>query len=579
MAGQLCILCCSNFVGEVSAVIRAEAWQDVSVSAFESRCGRPPMSWEALQTRLPESTTHVVILGRACLKDLAQPPANFPEVKLAKFGECFDLVASQSLVRDAIAGGAYLMSPGWLLEWRSKIEQLGFTADRANAFFKDFAKELLLFDTGVSPDAERLLAEMSQVVGLPARLMPVGLDYTRLFLVRLVLEWRYEQARQRELRCAGDLADSFAAMDFLARLARSQHEQDAITDIKALFEMLFAPQELHYLQVDGDVSVPTGAIPAKVIEQLNGMRDAYCRTDDGLGFMLAITSGSATVARIAILKVAFPEKIDRYINFALKVTGVCALAIESARFRKKLLEAEKMASLAILVAGVAHEINTPLGVGLAAASLLQNQSGELEKQFAARTMTQSALSGFLANTKTESGLIRSNLERIGDLVGTFRQVAVLSNPAERRVFNLRSCIEQVIQSFGDRLPVDRVRLSVECPADLVINSFSGDWTSIFDNLIGNSLKHGIGENGRGCIGISVATDGAALKVDYRDDGAGMAPETLACVFDPFFTTNHQLGLGLGMHLVYNLVTHRMGGSIRCASAPGRGVHFHIEVPI
>ena len=107
----------------------------------------------------------------------------------------------------------------------------------------------------------------------------------------------------------------------------------------------------------------------------------------------------------------------------------------------------------------------------------------------------------------------------------------------------------------------------------------GDWASIFINLISNSLKHGFKGQEHGRIEIRIArNDKNRLCVDYRDDGTGIQPEVLARIFDPFFTTDIQQGMGLGMHLVYNLVTHRMGGTIRCESAPGEGVHFHIEVP-
>ena len=238
-----------------------------------------------------------------------------------------------------------------------------------------------------------------------------------------------------------------------------------------------------------------------------------------------------------------------------------------------------MASLGILVAGVAHEINTPLGVGLAAASTLQEQSARLADNFAARRMTQSELTHHLAVEATSTALIHHNLERIGQLLTAFRQVAVEGKALDTRAFRLRATLEDVILSLGEHLSARRVAVAIDCDPELEIDCVPGDWASIFINLISNSLKHGFKGQEHGRIEIRIArNDKNRLCVDYRDDGTGIQPEVLARIFDPFFTTDIQQGMGLGMHLVYNLVTHRMGGTIRCESAPGEGVHFHIEVP-
>ena len=124
-------------------------------------------------------------------------------------------------------------------------------------------------------------------------------------------------------------------------------------------------------------------------------------------------------------------------------------------------------------------------------------------------------------------------------------------------------------------------MQVNCADDLEIQSVVGDWASIFTNLIGDSLKHGFKGRERGVIDIRMACDTQRQRLlfDYRDDGVGLAPDTLARIFDPFYTTDLQHGMGLGMNLVFNLVTHRMGGIIQCQSTAGTGVHFRIEIPL
>lgn len=579
MAGRLCIFCCRNFQVEVSDALTAEGWTDVSVVAFPARCGRPPIDWDELRALLPNDCTQVLVLGRACIQALAEAPADFPALRVFPLAECFHLVAGQALVAEVINSGGYLMTPAWLANWQTRLAQMGFVAEQAGEFFRDFAKELVLLDSGIDPDAPVKLAAMSRTVGLPARRVAVELDYTRLLLTRLVLEWREQQAKQRALRHAGELADRVAAMDFLSRLSKSRYEDEVIASIKELFEMLFAPGALYYQRVERETVTAVELIPGDLLAKLNAMDAGYLLMPEQDGFLLALSTGGETLGRLAVLHLAFPQQVERYLNLALAVTGVCALAIENARNRKKLLEAEKMASLGILVAGVAHEINTPLGVGLTAVSTLQTQTRQLAERFATRSMTQTDLKAYLEQTEAEGGLIRGNLERIGNLIDTFRQVAVNGGSLNKQPFKFRQCIEDVITGLGDRLPAGRIGVQLECDPALEIISLASDWASIFVNLIVNSLKHGFAGAAHGTIDIRVKREDARLSIDYRDNGHGMSAATLARVFDPFFTTDLQQGMGLGMHLVYNLVTHRMGGTILCESMPGAGAHFAIEVPL
>jgi signal transduction histidine kinase len=584
MLPRLCIFCCANFRQEIAAGIAAEGWSDVVAADFPAHCGRPPLSWEALQALLPEGCTQAVVLGRACLSGLGEAPAGFPTVRLLPQEQCFHLVASPSLVAEAMVSGAYLMTPGWLADWRGHLAKMGFPPEASGEFFQDFAKKLMLFDTGVEPDTEARLAELENTVGLPASRLAVGLDHARLLLTKAVLEWRLDEERragkERDRHHARELADHVSAMDLLARLASTRQEAEAVAAMEELFRMLFAPADWHYLRVERGRPTPTSAqeVPAELAEALNKLDAPYAWTPSGQGFLLRIARGEQVLGLVAVDRLAFPEYRERYLNLALAMSGVCALAIENARTRKRLMEAEKMASLGVMVAGVAHEINTPVGVGLAASSVLQEQSRRLAQRFAERSMTQSDLQGFLDSAQAEAGLIRSNLERIGQMVDAFRQVAIEGKPLSRRPFRLRACLDDVIASLGERLPAERVVVHILCDPDLEIESFPGDWASIFTNLITNSLRHGFKGREGGKIEIAVTKSAGQLVVDYADDGVGLSDEAQAHIFDPFFTTDLQHGMGLGMNLVYNLVSHRLDGSIACDSTPGQGAHFHLEMP-
>ena len=524
-----------------------------------------------------------MVLGRTCLGNLADPPADFPPLRLLRQEQCFHLVADSGLVSEAITQGGYLLTPGWLADWRGQLAGMGFAPETAGEFFKDFASKLVLFDTGVDAATPAQLGELGNVLGLPATRIAVGLDHVRLQLARAVLEWRLDDERrerqQGEQRHRRELADHVSAMDLLAQLAKTRQETEAVAAIEDVFRMLFAPAIWHYQQIENGRFLPAAEISADLLTALRELKSAWAWTPSGRGFLLRISRGEQVLGLIAVDGLAFPEFRERYLNLALAISGVCALAIENSRTRKQLAEAEKMASLGVLVAGVAHEINTPVGVGLAAASTLQKQSEDLARRFAGRLMTQSDLQGYLEAVLEEAALILSNLERIGKLVDSFRQVAVEGKLPAKQRFRLRAAIDDVIASLGARLTAGHVEVKLPCDAALEIDSVASDWTSIFSNLFNNSLLHGFRDRDHGRIELAVCAGEGKLMLDYTDDGRGMTAEVRDRVFDPFFSTDLQHGMGLGMHLVYNLVTQRFGGSIVCDSEAGKGAHFHIEVPL
>jgi signal transduction histidine kinase len=582
MSSAIGIFCCNNFHREVSAAVAAEGWRDVTVIDFPARCGRPPLAWDEIRALLPAECGHIFVMGRACLGSLSDAPAGFPPVRMLRQKQCFHLVADPSLVDQAIVDGAYLLTPAWLADWPRRIEELGFQPDTAGEFFRDFASRLVLLDTGIEPDSVRRLDELAKAVGLPAKRVDVGLEHIRLILAKAVLEVRLEEeskARQTDAQShRRELADHVAAMDLLARLAGTQNEDESLAAVEDVFRMLFAPAFLHCLRVEhGQAEARTG-VPDETRAALAALQGTWAWTPSGQGFLLRIGRETETLALFAVDGLAFPEFRERYLNLALAMSGVCALTIDNARTHKRLVEAEKMASLGVLVAGVAHEINTPLGIGLAAASTLQKQSAAIAQSFTARQMTQSSLQGYLSAASDESALIRSNLERIARLIDSFRQLAVSGHSPARQTLRFRSALENIVAGLREQLSEAGVELQLECDPALETRSFLDDWVTIFSNLLKNSLRHGFHGRGHGSISIAVAASESGLRIDYRDDGAGMEAEVRRRVFDPFFTTAMQDGMGLGMHLVYNLVTQHLGGSIRCASEPGQGCHFHIEVP-
>ena len=395
MTPRLCIFSCNNFYQEVAACIAAEGWADAVAEKFSSRCGRPPITWEELQTILPENCTQVLVFGRACLGALGQAPATFPPVKVVVQAQCFHLIAGQTLVDSAIAEGGYLMSPAWARDWRAHIAEQGFTPDTAGEFYRDFAKQLVLLDTGVDPEAARYADEFGRTTGLPVQRMAVGLDHVRLMLGHAVLQWRFAQlqsdTQKSERAHAAELADHVCALDLLGRLTQLRQETEVIAAIEDLFRMLFAPTALHYQCVEHNLRSAAQAAPSALQALQLSLTAPYAWTEDDQGFALLLAHDGQELGRILVEGLAFVQYRERYLNLALAMSGVCALALESARTRKRLVEAEKMASLGVMVAGIAHEINTPVGVGVLAASTVQRHTTKLAQCFAERSVTSKAV--------------------------------------------------------------------------------------------------------------------------------------------------------------------------------------------
>jgi signal transduction histidine kinase len=246
----------------------------------------------------------------------------------------------------------------------------------------------------------------------------------------------------------------------------------------------------------------------------------------------------------------------------------------------QLVQSEKLASLGGLVAGVAHEINTPVGVGVTAASTLQAKAAQLQALYEAGTMGRSHLDRFISVAAEATRIILANLARAAELINSFKQVAVDQSSGERRRFELKGYLEEVLLSLGPQLRKGGHAVSIDCPEELLVDSYPGALAQIITNLFSNSLMHAYAPGQRGNIKLQVSQAGTGIELIYRDDGRGIAPEHLSRVFDPFFTTRRGSGgSGLGMHIVYNLVTQMLGGSITLDSAPGHGVTVTVRFPI
>lgn len=246
----------------------------------------------------------------------------------------------------------------------------------------------------------------------------------------------------------------------------------------------------------------------------------------------------------------------------------------------QLVMSEKLAALGGLVAGVAHEINTPVGVALSATSTMAEKNRIIKELFSQGEMKRSDLNEYLDFTRDGVDMSLLNLHRASDLIRSFKMVAADQVSEAKRSFKLRDYIGEILLSLRPQLKKTDHRVEVDCDEELVIESYPGAFSQILTNLIINSLTHAFEEDQAGLIRIEARAENTSLILRYSDNGRGIPLEAQASIFEPFYTTARVKGsTGLGLHIVFNIVTNTLHGVVSCESAPGQGAVFLMRIPL
>ncbi len=247
--------------------------------------------------------------------------------------------------------------------------------------------------------------------------------------------------------------------------------------------------------------------------------------------------------------------------------------------QRQAVESEKMAALGGLVAGVAHEINTPLGVAVTAASHLDSETRRIAGAAGEGEPTRAEVEAYRSVARESLDILLRNLRRADKLVKSFKQVAVDQASEQRRAIDLGVYLDETLTSLHPTLKNTGHRVRVECPPGLVLSTYPGALSQVVVNLVMNSLAHGFEGIEHGEIVIGVRREDGVVELDYRDNGRGMSEEVRCHAFEPFFTTRRgQGGSGLGLHIVYNLSTQVLRGRAQIESAPGEGFRFVLRFP-
>jgi len=310
------------------------------------------------------------------------------------------------------------------------------------------------------------------------------------------------------------------------------------------------------------------------------------RNADGKAVRMVGTTGDITELKqhelaLAEINVELEQRVAQRTDALSRVNDDLQQTIDQlTQTQHQLVDSEKMAALGGLVAGVAHEINTPLGIGVTAASFLDAEVKRLQKCMQDNSLSKSDLESFSRNLGDSSQLILRNLNRADKLVKSFKQVAVDQSSEETRVINLHNYIEEVLVSLQPAIKKTPHEVHLYCKDILVFETYPGAIYQILVNLVMNALLHAYPGNEKGKIDILITQDRDTALIEFRDNGCGMPEDIRRKVFDPFFTTRRgQGGSGLGLHIAWNLATQLLGGSLSCESEVGKGSSFYVRIPM
>jgi len=353
MKNFLGIVVCENFVEEIKIAMKNSNIENVIISSFKSQCGCNNKKDNTLIqaiSRCEGKCSKILIFGGSCCANLDK----FYEMeryKIQTFEYCFQILVNKDIIEYFIREKSYIVSPGWLKNWRKNIEEMDFDKESAELFFRDFATKITLLNTGIYENSLNKLQEFGEFVKLPYDYIPVGLDFTSMLIEKNILEWKLEVTKREKIDIIAkenvQLADKAMFFELLSELAHVMTETEAIKNVINLFNLFYAPRHSVYIPVNKDNFVECNSELA--------ISDEECIWDDTKnGFVLKIAYKNEVLGLIKVYKVAYPNKKDYYMNLAIIIGRVCGLTIANSRkyerqkITEQLLSKEKEKVLYIL---------------------------------------------------------------------------------------------------------------------------------------------------------------------------------------------------------------------------------------
>jgi|GEM_PF-1665363 len=614
---KLCILSCQNFRRELVSVVESEGLNDVQIVSFPSRCGHPQIQWNELRRILKNrhmDFDRIQILGGCCISSFGAPPEDLSQCHVSKMDQCFYLLAPQSIIDGYLKNGAYLLTPGWLMRWRHHLDKWGFDQETAKEFFHESVSRLVLLDTGTIPESCDHLKDFSEFLDIPFDILPIGLDYLKLFLKNIVFEWQLVKRKEEESELAGvyrQLADYALIFDLIGKITGIMSEKEAIENIFELFTALFAPDRMVFLSLkEGKLeSITFHPAPFTYDEHTGShLLESHDNSDwieTESGFLLRFIHQDETVGFLEIDGFAFPKYKAHYMNLGLVLARVCGLAIYNARTYRLLLEEKekyrkylekqkqqeqilihqsKLATMGEMIGAIAHQWRQPLNaVGLIIQDIQDcYQYGELdEKGFQAKMDMTMAQLLFMSKTIDDfKSFFRPSKEKV-----SFNVIRALSESLS--IVSVQFVDNFIRSKFHCQICGNTFNNFIEITSicEVYVLGYPNEFKQVILNLLNNSKdaileqrEKGFMAREDGQIFVSIRLGEDKLTIEIRDDAGGIRPEIVGRIFEPYFTTKEQeRGTGIGLYMSKIIIENNMSGKLY-AENTANGARFIIELP-
>jgi signal transduction histidine kinase len=582
MNSQLKIFICEHFKEETLGVFSTGNFEQIVPVFIPSRCVRP-ISTKNQLTSIPDlnivTIEEKLLFGCACMNNADREFLHHQKIRNIPLVNCFHMFAPKEIIDQLISEGAYLMTPGWLSNWRKWIELWGGKI-QAKQILSESVSKLVLLDTGIDPNSKSNLADLSEALSCKSETIKVGLDFYRLFLENEMLKYQLEKkadsAALSIVSSEKNAADYAMALDLLSELPRAESEEIVAGMIMEALNMLFAPKEIHYLSIietkAGNLwSIPPSAGNEIIKMRLSGLSKPIGLTESGNGFLLRIGKENKILAIVEIDDLVVPEYQERYQNLGLALTGVFALAIENSRYFEKIHEMNKMLQDANNTKDkfftiIAHDLKSPFVTIMGFSEvLIENIQG----------FDKNKIEKYITAIYDSSKQAYSLLENL--LIWAQSQKGSIDFAPE--MFDLKALVIESVDFIETQALKKNVRIINAINEDIYVFADKNMMNTILRNLLTNAIKF-TPQGGKIAIICSSFNDHTQIAI--TDTGVGMNEETINKLFriDSQITnrgTENENGTGLGLILCKEFI-EKHGGKIWAKSKPDEGSVFYFTIP-
>ena len=551
-------------------------------------------------------------MGSCCLAELSNEQQK-EHTSLLQHDQCFYLCCNPSIVDHLQRQGAYLLTPGWLQNWRLHLQEWGFGQQQARVFFNKTIAKLFLLDTGILPDSTaQNLSALATYIDRPAEQLPVGLDYLEMLLNTHIQSWRQQKALAIHHEQQRQAADYAMALDLTSRLSKSGSEVEIIESIIELFTTLFAPQHITYIPFQDDRPGKIrgmGHDNTREADLRNAIPDfnGSAFADQGNNFWLQLRRPQSLLGVIEIRDMQFPQYRQHYLNLSLTIVDICSLAIANARIRQQLTDIARLAGKAEVATEILHNVGNILNsvnisVEQATAmvqnniaadfadivALLQQHSSNLDHFLhtdprGSKIMPYfNAVSDHLATEKqkllTELTLLSKNIGHIKAIV-RLQQLHAVDHDIYEQLY-LQEVIDEALAIHASQFKACHITISKEYADMGTIRTSRHKILQILINLLSNAIDALDQTNSRTKI-ITLAlrpTENGHVQIDIGDNGCGIAPEFLKKIFTYGFYSK-AANLGIGLHSAANMSKVLKGSLTASSKGIDQGATFSLNLPV